>query len=35
MLDVLCFDCGGMYQVSYETKNPTKQCPKCSDILKP
>jgi len=29
MLDVLCFDCGGMYQVPYGTKEITKQCPKC------
>ena len=29
MLDVLCFDCGGMFQVAYGTKNITKQCPKC------
>jgi hypothetical protein len=31
MLDVLCFDCGGMYQAEYGTKNITKQCPKCKD----
>jgi hypothetical protein len=31
MLDVLCFDCGGMYQVEYGTKDITKQCPKCKD----
>ena len=35
MLDVLCFDCGGMFQVSYETANPTKQCPKCQGIKSP
>ena len=29
MLNVLCFDCGGMYQVPYETEDLTKQCPKC------
>ena len=29
MLDVLCFDCGGMFQVPYGVLNPTKQCPKC------
>jgi hypothetical protein len=29
MLDVLCFDCGGMYKVEYGTNNITKQCPKC------
>jgi len=28
-LDVLCFDCGGMFQVPYGTKDITKQCPKC------
>lgn len=28
-LDVLCFDCGGMYQVPYDVPNPTKQCRKC------
>lgn len=31
---VLCFDCGGTFEVSYETKNPTKQCKKCNGILK-
>jgi hypothetical protein len=35
MLNVLCFDCGGMFQVSYETPNPTKQCPKCQGIKSP
>lgn len=30
MLNVLCFDCGGMYQVTYGTKNVTKVCPKCN-----
>ena len=29
MLNVLCFDCGGMYKVSYNTPKPTEQCPKC------
>lgn len=29
MLDVLCFDCGGMFKVPYGTKEPTKKCPKC------
>jgi Zn finger protein HypA/HybF involved in hydrogenase expression len=29
MLDVLCFNCGGMFQVPYGTKEITKQCPKC------
>lgn len=29
MLDVLCFDCGGMFQVPYGTKEPTSKCPKC------
>ena len=31
-LNVLCFDCGGMYQVAYGTKELTKQCPKCQGI---
>jgi ribosomal protein S27E len=35
MLDVLCFDCGGMYQVAYGVSNPTKQCPKCQEIKTP
>lgn len=30
MLNVLCFDCGGMYEVAYGTSTPTKACPKCS-----
>ena len=30
---VLCFDCGGTFEVSYETPNPTKSCPKCQDKL--
>jgi len=30
MLNVLCFDCGGMYKVNYGVPNPTKQCPKHS-----
>ena len=29
---VLCFDCGGTFEVSYETANPTKQCSKCKTI---
>lgn len=29
MLNILCFDCGGMYQVPYGTTAPTKHCPKC------
>ena len=29
MPNVLCFDCGGMYKVSYDTPKPTEQCPKC------
>jgi uncharacterized paraquat-inducible protein A len=33
-LTVLCFDCGGTFNVSYGTKNPTKQCPKCADTIK-
>lgn len=28
---VLCFDCGGTFEVNYDTQNPTKQCPKCLD----
>lgn len=32
---VLCFDCGGSFEVSYDTPNPTKACPKCSAIIKP
>ena len=31
MLNVLCFDCGGMYQVPYGTKDITKKCPKCEN----
>ncbi len=34
-LDVLCFDCGGMFKVSYGVSNPTKQCPKCQGIKRP
>ena len=33
MPKVLCFDCGGMFEVSYQTSKPTKQCPKCIDKL--
>jgi len=33
MLNVLCFDCGGMFKVPYGTKDLTKQCPKCLDKL--
>jgi hypothetical protein len=29
MLNVLCFDCGAMYQVPYGTSTPTMVCPKC------
>ena len=32
MIDILCFDCGGMYQASYDTKDITKQCQKCQGI---
>jgi hypothetical protein len=32
MPTVLCFDCGGSFEVSYETANPTKKCPKCHKI---
>jgi Rps23 Pro-64 3,4-dihydroxylase Tpa1-like proline 4-hydroxylase len=27
---VLCFDCGGTFDVAYGTPNPTKACPKCN-----
>ena len=33
MPNVLCFDCGGYFSVDYDTKNPTRQCPKCKDKL--
>jgi DNA-directed RNA polymerase subunit RPC12/RpoP len=26
---VLCFDCGGMFEVTYDNPKPTKSCPKC------
>jgi hypothetical protein len=29
MLNILCFDCGGMYQLPYGVPNPTSKCPKC------
>jgi DNA-directed RNA polymerase subunit RPC12/RpoP len=29
MPKVLCFDCGGNFEVDYDTAEPTKQCPKC------
>lgn len=32
MPKVLCFNCGGMFEVDYDTKNPTQKCPKCTDI---
>ena len=32
MPKVLCFDCGGSFEVEFDIKNPTKQCPKCKDI---
>jgi hypothetical protein len=35
MLNVLCFDCGGMYQVPYGVSNPTKQCAKCQGTKTP
>ena len=28
-LNVLCFNCGGMYQVPCGIKYPTRYCPKC------
>jgi hypothetical protein len=31
MLNVLCFNCGAMYQAAYGIKEITKQCPKCKD----
>ena len=34
MPKVLCFDCGGSFEVKYEIKNPTKQCPKCFGKVK-
>jgi hypothetical protein len=27
---VLCFDCGGTFNVEYGVANPTEQCPKCN-----
>ena len=30
MPKVLCFDCGASFEVKYEIKKPTKQCPKCA-----
>ena len=32
MPQVLCFDCGGTFEVDYDTPKPTQQCPKCKDI---
>lgn len=29
MLKVLCFDCGGMFEVPYYASRPTQACPKC------
>ena len=29
MINVLCYDCGGMYQTQYGKEDITKQCPKC------
>jgi predicted nucleic acid-binding Zn ribbon protein len=29
MPKVVCFDCGASFEVGYDIKNPTKQCPKC------
>jgi hypothetical protein len=31
MLDVLCFNCGVMYQVPVGTPNPTARCKECKD----
>ena len=33
MINVLCFNCGGMFEVSYQTPNPTSACPKCQDKM--
>jgi uncharacterized paraquat-inducible protein A len=32
-LTVLCFDCGGSFNVPYDTPNPTRACPKCLDKM--
>lgn len=32
MVNVLCFDCGAMYQVPYGVSSPTKVCYKCKDV---
>lgn len=29
MLKVLCFDCGVIFEVPYNTRQITKQCPQC------
>jgi len=29
MPKVLCFDCGGSFEVDYDTPKPTQQCPQC------
>jgi len=36
MPTVLCFDCGGIFNIEYGVQNPTKQCPVCKnkDTLK-
>ncbi len=34
MITILCFNCGGMYQAPYDTKDITKQCPKCLPAYK-
>jgi predicted Zn-ribbon and HTH transcriptional regulator len=33
MPNVLCFNCGGMFEVSYQTSNPTSACPKCQNKM--
>ncbi len=30
---VLCFNCGGTFEVSYQTSKPTSACPKCQDKM--
>ena len=34
MPKVVCFDCGASFEVGYDVKNPTKQCPKCLSKVK-
>lgn len=30
-LSILCYNCGGVFTVPYDTPSPTKQCPKCKE----